>query len=289
MTGPKARGGRPIVEITGGPERSGPLSLLSMVRPLRSTFENWYLVGPMALLALPSRLPPRKGIPMLFKRVIDIRLRNGYRARCRIEESRPFVEIFALGEYDIPGFGWESLHSVLDIGASVGAAALWFAQRAPLAHIVAVEPSAAAGQQLRQNITMNQLEERVEVVSAAVGAESGVGFLRTAGGPAVSGTIVASAEESDERVSVISLGDLLQRTHREGFDVLKMDCEGSEFDIVRSAKPSLLRRFGTIVGEYHGGEGRRVEELTELLLAAGFRCEVRGNERLGTFVARRED
>jgi len=260
-----------------------------MVRRLRSTFENWYLVGPVALLALPSQLPPRKGIPLLFKRVIDIRLRNGYRARCRIEESRPFVEIFALGEYDIPGFDWESLHSVLDIGASVGAATLWFAQRAPLAHVVAVEPSTAAGQQLRQNITRNQLAQRIDVVSAAVGGESGVGFLRTAGGPAVSGRVVASAEESDERVQVITLGDLLRRTQHERFDVLKMDCEGSEFDIVRSANPGLLRRFGTILGEYHGGEGRRIEELTAQLTAAGFRCQVRGDEKLGTFIARRDD
>jgi hypothetical protein len=67
-----------------------------------------------------------------------------------------------------------------------------------------------------------------------------------------------------------------------------MDCEGCEFDIVRTAEPGLLRRFGTIVGEYHGGEGRRIEELTEQLMAAGFRCQVRGDEVLGTFVARRE-
>lgn len=271
------------------PASEDPRTLVSMLRPLRTTFENWYLVGPLALLALPSRLPPRNGIPWLFNMVIDVRLRNGGKARCRIEESRPFVEIFALGEYDIPGFDWTSVNSVLDVGASVGAATLWFAHRAPRAHLVAVEPSTAAVHQLRKNVAMNQLEHRIEVVPAAVGGQSGVGFLRTAGGPAVSGTIVASAEESAERVSVITLGDVLRRTQRDGFDVLKMDCEGSEFDIVRSAKPDLLRRFGTIVGEYHGGEGRRIEELTERLTGAGFRCQVRGDERLGTFVARRED
>lgn len=54
-------------------------------------------------------------------------------------------------------------------------------------------------------------------------------------------------------VKTITLKTLLERENIQGNDiVLKMDCEGSEFEILENCSSDLLRRFSTIFIEIHG-------------------------------------
>src|SRR5262249_43824536 len=53
-------------------------------------------------------------------------------------------------------------------------------------------------------------------------------------------------------VEVLTLEDLMARYGLKRIDFLKLDCEGSEFSILRHT-PSL-DRIGLVVGEYHGRE-----------------------------------
>ena len=57
------------------------------------------------------------------------------------------------------------------------------------------------------------------------------------------------------------------------FDVLKMDCEGSEWEIARATSPSEFARFGLVVAEVHADpEGlSAVEEFGALMESRGFR------------------
>ena len=56
------------------------------------------------------------------------------------------------------------------------------------------------------------------------------------------------------------------------FDLLKLDCEGAEFGIVRQSSPEVLRRFRHVVMELHPcPPGESAEALHEKLAAIGFR------------------
>jgi FkbM family methyltransferase len=50
----------------------------------------------------------------------------------------------------------------------------------------------------------------------------------------------------------LTLGELMAEHGLERIDVLKLDCEGSEFSIL--GRTTVLDRIGLIVGEYHGRE-----------------------------------
>jgi hypothetical protein len=50
-----------------------------------------------------------------------------------------------------------------------------------------------------------------------------------------------------------------------------MDCEGSEYDILKAAPKDLLRAVNNIALEHHEWNGHRLEELTKLLVSAGFK------------------
>ena len=51
-------------------------------------------------------------------------------------------------------------------------------------------------------------------------------------------------------VRALTLEQLMAEQGLERIDVLKLDCEGSEFSILRGT--TALERIGLIVGEYHG-------------------------------------
>lgn len=54
-------------------------------------------------------------------------------------------------------------------------------------------------------------------------------------------------------------------------DVLKIDCEGYEFDIIGGASIEQLKKVGRIVMEYHNWAGD-IEKIVTKLKKAGFKC-----------------
>ncbi|MDQ6617439.1 MAG: FkbM family methyltransferase [Actinomycetota bacterium] len=255
------------------------------VRGMRAEVRNWYTLGPLGWIVMPSRCPPRRGLlnHPIAARTVTVRLRSGERIRCRVDELFAVAEVFALATYDAPGIDWKAARNIVDIGANVGAATIWMARRAPDARIVAIEPSPDALQSLRHNVRANGLDARVTVIGCAVGASAGTALLAT------EGTSVSRRLGSDNGSAVLvpvnSLASVLDDTGMADVDVIKMDCEGAEFEIVPSLGGDLLGRVRAIIGEYHPFPGRGPKDLRRELESAGFSCTFDGNSDIGIFAA----
>jgi FkbM family methyltransferase len=244
------------------------------------------MVGPLAWLVLPSRLPPRGGLlgTPLARRLITIRFRDGRKLRCRIEEFEGYWAVFLRRSYDFPGIRWPAVRSVVDVGANIGAATLWFAGQAPLARVVAVEPDPQVWPLLKENVEANQLQGRVQIVQAAMGATSGTARLAP-GRYSIETRLAPTATDQGHVATVMTLAELLEQARMPAVDVLKLDCEGVEYDVLLSAGDSVLGRIGAIVGEYHPVVGRERQDLHRCLSSAGFRTSFHGNGSQGTFSA----
>ena len=121
----------------------------------------------------------------------------------------------------------------VDIGANVGAYALFVAARAPGARILAFEPHPRTAGKLRFNLRANGAE--AEVVEAAVGPPGADGAemeLWSDGGGNVGGTSLLPAATSHAkasvRVPVRPLLDMLAERGVARVDALKIDVEGFE-------------------------------------------------------------
>lgn len=267
-----------------GLTKSDYLPVGSLVGALRSQFENWLTLGALSGIALPTRCPPRAGWPRLARLPVEVRLRNRVRARCRLDEFSGFVEVWVYREYEVPGLRWNELRNIVDVGANVGAATLWFASRAPYGRIVAVEPAPAVLPSLMRNVEANGLGNRVEVVPVALGATSGIGYLKPSSS-SLSASVGAGPTTGGLPVPIVSLGQLLEKTKIRKLDLLKLDCEGSEFEILRSSETSVLRSIRAIVGEFHASLSDDRSDLEQVLLRSGFDCRFRGSDNLGLFSA----
>ncbi len=153
---------------------------------------------------------------------------------------------------------------VFDIGAHVGAFSCALARVAPSVTVIAVEPSAERVTYLRRNIQMNCLAERVTMVQAAVGGERRRSFLSRVG--VLEGHV--DPDTGGEWVDVVTLGELFGPGN-DPIGLVKLDCEGSEYEIFGSTSAELLDRIERLLLEYHPAPTDRIEQLFARLACSG--------------------
>lgn len=262
------------------------LPVTDLIREMRARLRNWYTVCPAAWIVHPSRCPPRRGCleSKVARAPVTLRLRNGMTWRCRLNEFEGFLSAFVVRDYDIPEIDWSAVRSIVDVGANVGAATLWFALRAPRASIVAIEPAADVFATLEDNVARNHLGARVRPFRLAVGGQPGMVSIDP-GRYSLAARTVADDGDGHRRVPMVSLAGLLERTGLESVDVLKLDCEGAEYEILLNSGGDVLDRVGVIVGEFHPAPGGDPAGLARHLSANGFAVTVEPGVDQGIFSA----
>lgn len=168
-------------------------------------------------------------------------------------------------DYDVPGCPIRPGDSVVDIGANQGFFTCYAASKG--ARVYAFEPSPESFGRLKHNVERNGFSSLVALSQVAVSSFTGRTQLWCSdflGGGA--NTIVASHLESIPEgvqgaveVDTVSVDSILSKLAG-GIRLCKMDCEGAEFEILRSlSDPSKL---DSIAIEYHPGAYRLCDLIT---------------------------
>ena len=169
--------------------------------------------------------------------------------------------------------------TVVDIGGYLGGVGIGFAVDHPEARVWIVEPLTANVELIARNIEDNGLGDRVTLLHRAAdrpgrkdttvrwsfGDDETGRHHRFVGNSTLSDH---STVHESEPVSCIDLGSLVQLAGGR-IDLLKIDCEGAEYDILSDA--DALSHVGIIRGEYHDGRDRlqRLLEATHVVTATG--------------------
>jgi FkbM family methyltransferase len=225
------------------------------------------------VLATPGRSSIRSSMASsgLARRAMQFRLRDGSIMRCRLVDAGGLLSVNVDGDYDVPGVDWRALNAIVDIGAHVGAFTVWAAMRSPRARILAVEPNPETFTFLERNIRDNGLQGRVVAVNVAVGAEDGAGTLELVEHSL--GTRLAQHGEGTVKVKIRTIPSLLAAAGIGDVDVLKIDCEGMEYEVFKALDPEQLARLDVVACEYHPNPGHSVRELDDILHSSGFRVQ----------------
>ncbi len=145
-----------------------------------------------------------------------------------------------------------SCRTIVDAGANIGAFTLFAARSAPEARIIALEPFPSTFERLRNHVEQSPYRDRITCREWALCDSDGV--RRMDDTPMASqfrGLLVPDGRSSGVEVKGVSLASLLDRERLDRVDLLKLDIEGSEYEIMESAPAEILERVGTIAMEYH--------------------------------------
>ena len=191
----------------------------------------------------------RAGKPQMHLKLwngLTIILRSGTSDRC------VFNDLWLERAYALPGLQYDTYRSIIDIGAHIGLYALFAADASPRAQIYAFEPEPENFALLQKNIDNNHLSDRVHAFAKGIGAKEGTLQLNVMPGRGECNSSYRQMEESFSlQVPVTTLETVFREQNIEHCDLLKVNCEGEEYNIFLSMPDSLFDRIGAIILNYH--------------------------------------
>jgi FkbM family methyltransferase len=163
---------------------------------------------------------------------------------------RQIYEEIILGRHYRPHDLTPANPRIVDAGANIGLASLYFKLLYPSARIVCFEPHPVSFAYLRRNIEANGLSD-VEIHQVALGYADGSAHLHgvNLGASLDSHRQEALPEEADRSVAV-KVAPLSTFLADEPCDILKLDIEGYE-GVVLEEVGGALERIDQILMEYH--------------------------------------
>lgn len=205
-------------------------------------------------------------------------LRNGLsiEVRAGTDDRHIVYEIFAEGIYPIPAV---ANTVVLDVGAHIGCFTL-VALRSG-ARVFSYEPFLPNSALLQRNLQRNRVAAS-RVSCSAVGGRRGVRTLHVPDDPSFSGRSSLHSGRGSRTVVVecVTLDDILAENRLDQVDLLKLDCQGSEYEILYSVSAGTLGKTAAIVVECEYFDGRRgwtPADMREFLRGQGYLVTSRGN------------
>jgi FkbM family methyltransferase len=156
--------------------------------------------------------------------------------------------------------------TVMDLGADAGLFSLLAAQAG--CTVIAVEAQGGLVEELKDLFSSHGLATSIVVENALVGSGTGVFSDPSA--------LASAAHFDGSPPPRLSMSELLAKHHVDQLDFLKVDIEGSEFDLFQSGD-QWLRRVRRIAMEVHTPFGS-VEHLQRIIQAQGMLVELRDND-----------
>ncbi|CAN5532665.1 FkbM family methyltransferase [soil metagenome] len=205
----------------------------------------------------------------------------------------PIIEIFLDEEYGtIPNDA-----VVLDLGANIGVFSIYATTTARNLQVYAYEPYPAFSELLKENVRLNQQMAAIRCFDSAVAGEPGNRSLQLAEEGFFFPTLIHSAEKGSAENQVatrcVTLTEIMDDNALADIDLLKMDCEGAEYEILYATPASHLRRIRELRMEYHNLDTpeHQIDRLEKFLAGHGFTVtQRRANSRTnGMIWLRQED
>jgi FkbM family methyltransferase len=223
----------------------------------------------------------RKALELEDGKIVDIYTKDGLIVSIRrnIVDAGILAETYLDNSY-VRGLILPESPIVVDIGGFIGDFALYATKRLNARKVVACEPSPQNWALLKRNVVNNHYQDRIEIVNKAV--TDGNDIMMNVDAPARGQHRVSAYHPSNlERrvVPGVSLASLVKDHELTTIDLLKIDCEGGEYEILSGVPTEVLKCIRNIVFEYHEIEGFEVklEGVKQRLCREGYSLRTHGS------------
>jgi len=170
--------------------------------------------------------------------------------------------------------------SVLDIGAFIGDSSIYFILKGAK-KVYAIEPHPNAYKEMIENIKLNNMEDKIIPINMGISYDNNYIMIYTKDMTLVAGSFFNS-NNTGIKVPAGKLSNIIDKYNIDA-QVLKMDCEGCEYDIILKDYDTI-KEFDEVGFEYHAYNTKiPVSKLLEKL-NKDFECKfIRGgiNKDLG--------
>jgi len=203
----------------------------------RNILTNWYI------------------LPLIYykfgnKKYVVLKTKSGLKIKLRKHSTdfMQFATIWLINEYSKPKFSINDDDIIIDIGSHIGMFALFASQYCKKGKIFCFEPVKENYDLLIENLKMNKISNVTTFNKAISGTDGGVTMFLNQDN---SGHNLIEKTNNKIQVSSISLKTFFDENIQKKCNLLKMDCEGSEYEIIESLPISYFNDIEKIIIEYH--------------------------------------
>jgi FkbM family methyltransferase len=216
-------------------------------------------------IVCPSPISRHVGIQSLSNRIC---------LRSHTTDISVLSELIVSDGYD-PVLDWIDAppKTVIDLGANIGLASLWFLSRFPGASVIAVEPERGNASVLRENLSTS--ENVLRIYEACIGAYEREVTLDSSQGEWANRLVEIDGNSPPGCiVPAIAMDRIIRENGVESIDLLKCDIEGAEIELFESCG-SWISKVRLAVVECH--DDFDTDKLLELIRKNGteFECVYR--------------
>ncbi|BFI73750.1 hypothetical protein YN1_7370 [Nanoarchaeota archaeon] len=169
---------------------------------------------------------------------------------------------------------------ILDIGASNSDSSIFFAVNGA-EKVIALEPFPESYEMGKFNIEINNLGDKIILLPYALSDKDRYSefYISTSNPNANSLKPTEFIKEHGTtfkekiKVKTISLKTLIENYKIDRIYLLKMDCEGCEYEIIRNLPIEILNKIDNIILEFHN----HPQDIPEILKKAGFKVEYKNS------------
>ncbi|AFS80001.1 FkbM family methyltransferase [Candidatus Nitrosopumilus koreensis AR1] len=163
---------------------------------------------------------------------------------------------------------------IIDIGANIGTFSVYIGKKYPSAKIFCYEPDEKNYDKLLKNIQINSIKNTV-TYQKAVGKKNGIStlFSDEYGKFGTVGSSTNKKGPKEKKVESITLQKILEENKIEKCNLLKLDCEGAEYEILMNNE-QIFNKIELISLEYHNDNIHNGNELKKFLENIEYQVEL---------------
>lgn len=177
--------------------------------------------------------------------------RNGVQLKLNISNVVDHLKYFLFKDEGFENFLnlLQPHFTILDIGANIGMTALDFAKRAKMGKVVCFEPSPSNFERLKENLSLNDFKNII-TSNTGIGTVPGQFKLYNVvdSNPGMKRILTDADAENFESETIVvdTLESQLEKLNIQQVDAIKIDVEGFEMEVLKSAS-SILKNFKPVL------------------------------------------
>ena len=223
-------------------------------------------------------------IPLAYYKIIKskyfvLSLKNGLKVKMRTNSTdlQAFVNVWILEEYKEEMLEIGKNDIVIDVGAHIGLFTLYASQFCRDGSIYAFEPFKENLDLFRKNMQINKLMN-INILNYAVAGKKEKIRIYKNNKDNAAHSMYGSGDNFFE-IEAVTIGDVIDTHHITKCDLLKIDCEGAEYEIIKSIPREYFPKIEKICLEYHLADSKPylLNELKETLRISNYKLTDRSS------------
>ena len=229
----------------------------------RKIFKNWYIYPKIYYGLTDNKFP-----------ILETNSGLKIKIRKNSTDLMALTHVWLIGEYERKNFEIKTDDVVIDVGGHIGLFTLYASQFCKTGSIFTFEPVTENFELLYENIKSNNLKHVKSFNLAVSNSNSPVQLYLNED---FAGHSMYSKSPQSITANSISLKQIFDDNNIDHCDFLKLDCEGSEYEIIKNLPSHYFQKIQKMIIEYHMADTHPelLDELIKILKSQNYKLEIK--------------